>query len=247
MSVYRRHKRTDYSVIDNHVFKDKELTLKAKGLLATILSLPDDWKYSIDGLAGLSADGVTSVTNAINELISKGYITRTKSTDNSGRFNGYVYDIYEQPQKPYSENPITDDTITENQVLSNTNISNTKVLNTNSIDNSPIIPAEIAKRKEMFEQFWAAYPKCKRKVDKKGCKRKFIKIENLEEIFPTIMASLEMWKKSKQWTKDNGEYIPLTSKFINQEYWTVTDERTERQAVADQLLAQNMDKFFGGQ
>ena len=146
MSVYRRHKRTDFSVIDNHVFKDKDLTLKAKGLLATILSLPDDWKYSIEGLASLCSDGTTSVTSALNELISRGYITRTRSNDESGRFNGYIYDIYEKPQEPCSENPITDDTITENQQVLNTNISNTKVLNTKELDIYSVTVAEKPKR-----------------------------------------------------------------------------------------------------
>lgn len=142
MSVYRRHKRTDFSVIDNHVFKDKDLSLKAKGLLATILSLPDDWKYSIEGLTSLSNDGTTSVTSALNELIQRGYIIRSQSNDEYGRFNGYIYDIYEKPQEPCSENPITDDTITENQQVLNTNISNTKVLNTKELDISPISPTK---------------------------------------------------------------------------------------------------------
>lgn len=243
MSIYRIHKKNDYSVISNYLFKDKCLSLRGKGMLALILSLPDEWKYSIEGLATLVPDGKNTVIKALDELMDLGYIVRKQETDGNGKFTGYVYDIYEEP---CTCNPFTETRKTENDTLSNTNISNTNIVNTNS-SNTPIIPAEIAKRKELFAQFWEAYPKCKRKVDKKGCERKFIKIENLEEIFPTIMASLEMWKKSKQWTKDNGEYIPLTSKFINQEYWTVTDERTERQAVADQLLAQNMDKFFGGQ
>lgn len=243
MSVYRIHKEKDYSVIDNYLFRDKNLSLRGKGLLALILSLPDDWKYSIEGLSSLVPDGKNTVIKSLDELMDLGYIIRKQDTDESGKFTGYVYDIFEKPcaYQPFSENENT-----ENNALSNTNLLNTNIENTKN-DITPIIPAEIAKRKEMFEQFWAAYPKCKRKVDKKGCERKFLKIKDLEKIFPDIMASLEMWKKSKQWTKDNGEYIPLTSKWINQEYWTVTDERTERQIVADQLLAQNMYKFFGGQ
>lgn len=240
MSVYRRHKRTDFSVIDNHVFKDKELTLKAKGLLATILSLPEDWKYSIEGLASLCADGTTSVTSALNELISRGYIIRTRSNDESGRFNGYIYDIYEEPQEPCSENPITDDTITENQQVLNTNISNTNILNTKELD----IPPIMSPRENLFEMFWTAYPKCKRKVDKDGCKKKFIKIENLEEIFPDIMNSLEVWKRD--WSKDNYEYVPMPSKWINQKYWTVTDMRTEKQIVADEAATEFIDNIFGG-
>ena len=240
MSVYRRHKRTDFSVIDNHVFKDKDLTLKAKGLLATILSLPDDWKYSIEGLASLCSDGTTSVTSALNELISRGYIIRTRSNDESGRFNGYIYDIYERPQEPCSENPITDDTITENRQVLNTNISNTKVLNTKELD----IPPIISPRENLFEMFWASYPQCFRKANKKGCKSKFIKIKNLEDIFPDIMTSLEMQKRSKQWTDDNGQYIPAPLTWINQERWTVKDERTETQIKVDEAASEHFNDFL---
>ena len=240
MSIYRIHKKNDYSVISNYLFKDKCLSLRGKGLLALILSLPDEWKYSIEGLATLVPDGRNTVIKALDELMDLGYIVRKQETDENGKFTGYVYDIYEEP---CTCNPFTETRKTENDTLSNTNISNTNIVNTNS-SNTPIIPAKIAKRKEMFAQFWEAYPKCKRKVDKKGCERKFIKIENLEQIFPDIMASLEMWKKSKQWTKDNGEYIPLTSKWINQEYWTVTDERTETQIKLDNAAKENMEGFY---
>lgn len=240
MSVYRRHKRTDFSVIDNHVFKDKELTLKAKGLLATILSLPDDWKYSIEGLASLSNDGTTSVSNALNELIDKGYIVRTKSNDEHGRFNGYVYDIYEKPQKPCSENPITEIPSTENSPQLNTNILNTNILNTNNISNIP----PISPRENLFEMFWTAYPQCFRKANKKGCKAKFIKIKDLENIFPDIMTSLEMQKRSKQWNEQDGQFIPAPLTWINQERWTVQDTRTERQAAADNILQSSLNDFL---
>lgn len=242
MSVYRRHKRTDFSVIDNHVFKDKELTLKAKGLLTTILSLPEDWKYSIEGLTSLCADGTTSVTSALNELIDRGYIIRTQSVDESGRFNGYIYDIYEKPQEPCSENPITDNAITENQQVLNTNISNTDVLNTKELDISPISPLE--NRKLLFKQFWDAYPPCERKVNYDGCEKLFVKIKNLEQIFPDIMASLEMWKK--RWSKDDFKFVPTTHKWINQKYWLVTDTRTEKQALADEAAADFITNMFGG-
>ena len=247
MSVYRRHKRTDFSVIDNHVFKDKELTLKAKGLLTTILSLPEDWKYSIEGLTSLCADGTTSVTSALNELIDRGYIIRTQSVDESGRFNGYIYDIYEKPQEPCSENPITDNAITEKPTVSNTNILNTKVLNTNSMDITPYIPHDIPTPEEdMFELFWAAYPQCFRKSNKKGCRAKFVKIKNLKELFPTIMNSLEVQKRSKQWNEQDGQFIPAPLTWINQERWTVTDTRTEKQVLADEAATDFITNMFGG-
>ena len=242
MSIYRIHKEKDFSVIDNHLFKDKSLSLRGKGLLALILSLPDDWKYSIEGLSALVPDGRNTVIKSLDELMDLGYVVRKQDHDSNGNFVGYIYDIYE---KPFAQSPFTENRKTEFGTVLNTNLLNTNIENTKN-DITPVIPEKIAKRKEMFEQFWAAYPKCKRKLDKKGCERKFIKIENLEEIFPDIMASLEVWKKSSQWTKNDGEYIPMTSKFINQQYWTVTDMRTEKQIVADEAAMDLINKLHGG-
>lgn len=108
-------------------------------------------------------------------------------------------------------------------------------------ESEPVI-SPVENRKKLFAQFWDAYPKCKRKVDRDGCEKKFIKIENLEQIFPDIMASLEVWKKD--WARENFEYVPLCSKWINQKYWTIQDTRTERQAAADQILANNMQDYM---
>lgn len=250
MSVYRRHKETNFTCIDNHLFNDKTLSMKAKGLLAQILSLPDDWKYSVNGLASLFSDGRDAVNGAINELIEHGYITRTKIVNELGTFDGYRYDIYEKPQTedgkiadiPFTEKPFTEKPFTENSTVSNTNISNTNVLNTNNIDIPPISPVD--NRKALFKQFWEAYPRCKRKVNYDGCERIFIKIENLEAIFPDIMASLEAWKR--EWEKENNEYVPMTHKWINQRYWEVKDMRTERQQVVDDVTKANMSKFIRG-
>lgn len=248
MSVYRRHKETNYTCIDNHLFDDKTLSMKAKGLLAQILSLPDNWKYSINGLASLFSDGRDAVNGAINELIDHGYIIRTKSINEFGMFEGYIYDIYEKPQtengkiadNPFTEEPFTEEPFTDNSTLSNTNISNTNILNTKNILETPLSPAE--NRKLLFAQFWDAYPKCKRKVDRDGCEKAFIKIKDLEKIFPDIMASLEVWKKD--WAKDNFEYTPTTHKWINQRYWEVQDTRTEIQQKIEDTAKANMGDFL---
>lgn len=138
--IVRVNKTSNYTVISNNVFKDQNLSLKAKGLLTTILSLPDNWKYSIDGLTRLCADGRNTVATAINELIKAGYIVRTQKFDEAGKFSGYIYDIYEEiPSKiadlSYAEKPFTEKPFTENQQQLNTNISNTNILNTKSINN----------------------------------------------------------------------------------------------------------------
>lgn len=130
MAVIRVNKTADYTVMSNAHFKEKEMTLKAKGLLSLMLSLPENWDYSIAGLVTLSKDGKESVMNALNELETFGYLKRTRLFDKQGRFAGYDYDIYETPytDKPYSEKPNT-----ENPPQLNTKQSNTEQLNNKNI------------------------------------------------------------------------------------------------------------------
>ena len=136
MAMFRVHKTKDYTVMSNAHFREKNMSLKAKGLLSQMMSLPDDWDYSIMGLATLSKDGKDSVMSALNELEKFGYLKRTRITDENGRFAGYDYDIFEQPQaeKPYAENPNTEQPNAEKPRQYITNQSNTKQSNTNVIE-----------------------------------------------------------------------------------------------------------------
>lgn len=136
MSVFRVHKTRDYTVMSNSHFREKEMTLKAKGLHSLMLSLPEDWDFSIAGLTTLSKDGKDSVMGALNELEAFGYLKRTRLTDEKGKFAGYDYDIFEQPrrEKPYAENPNTDKPNTEKPSQYNTNKSNTQKQNTDLIE-----------------------------------------------------------------------------------------------------------------
>lgn len=144
MSVIRVNKTRDYTVMSNHHFKDKSLSLKAKGLLSQMLSLPDDWDYTVEGLCLINRESKTSIQSALKELEEGRYLIRTRVQDELGRF-GYEYDIYEQPQidkpqtdLPQTENPYTDKPQTENRPQLNTKKSNTKnkKLNINNlIDN----------------------------------------------------------------------------------------------------------------
>ena len=128
MAVFRINKTGDYTVISNTHFKEKKMSLKAKGLLSLMLSLPDSWDYSVNGLAALSKDGRESVMNTLSELEEFGYLKRTKTIDDKGRFTGYDYDIYEKPQteNPYTENPTTEKPTTEKPNTENPIQLNTK-------------------------------------------------------------------------------------------------------------------------
>lgn len=147
MAVIRVNKTKDYTVMSNHHFKDKRISLKAKGLLSQMLSLPDDWDYTVDGLCYINKESKTSIQSALKELEDGGYLIRTRMQDNLGRF-GYDYDIYEHPQTdlPQTENPSTDNPQTENQPQLNikgstTKKSNTKDIITNYTDNEDLADA----------------------------------------------------------------------------------------------------------
>ena len=128
MAVFRVHKTRDFTVMSNHHLRDKNLTLKAKGLLSVILSLPDDWKYSIAGLASICKEGTSAVKSALQELTDAGYVTVTKMYPNqteSGRIE-YVYDIHERPQAPRKQG-------VENLPLENQTVENQTQLNTEEV------------------------------------------------------------------------------------------------------------------
>lgn len=136
MAVIRINKTADYTVMSNTHFKEKEMSLKAKGLLSLMLSLPDDWDYSIAGLVTLSKDGKDSVMGALNELENFGYLVRTKLIDKNGRFAGYDYDIFEKPnmEKSNADEPYSGKPNTEKPTQLNTNQSIKKELKTNELN-----------------------------------------------------------------------------------------------------------------
>lgn len=154
MAVFRVNKTGDYTVICNTHFKEKEMSLKAKGLLSLMLSLPDEWDYSVNGLAALSKDGKDSVMNTLTELEQFGYLKRTKLCDEKGRYAGYDYDIYEKPQteKPYPGKPNTDKPNTGNPQQLNTKQSSTKQSNTKKSSTKRFIPPTLEEVQKYCEE-----------------------------------------------------------------------------------------------
>lgn len=142
MSVIRVNNTKGFTVMSNYHFQDKEISLKAKGLLGLMLSLPSNWDYSVNGLIAIVKENKAAVQTALKELEEHKYLKRTRVQDETGRFD-YVYDIYEKPydKLPCTENRCTDIQCTEVQCTENqpqintnkqsTNKQNTKELNTN--------------------------------------------------------------------------------------------------------------------
>ena len=132
MGVIRVNKTANYTVLSNFHFKEKEMSLKAKGLLSLMLSLPDTWNYTIAGLVSLSKDGKDSVMSALAELEKFGYLIRSQKVNAKGQFSGVEYNIYEQPQEV---NPVADNQNAEKENTENANAENQRQLNTNFIKN----------------------------------------------------------------------------------------------------------------
>ena len=131
MSVIRVNKTANYTVLSNYHFKEKKMSLKAKGLLSLMLSLPDNWNYSVSGLVALSKDGKDSVMSALTELERFGYLTRVQLVNEKGQFSGIEYNIYEQPQDTFAdaEKPIWEKEKTAKQSAENPPQLNTKLTN----------------------------------------------------------------------------------------------------------------------
>ena len=134
MAVFRVERNTGYTVMSNHHLRNKELTLKAKGLLSQMLSLPENWDYTLAGLSYINRESIDAIRTAVWELEKAGYITRRQGRDEKGKMIAIEYTIYEQPQSPGShspglENPTPGKPILENPTPGNPTSENPTQLN----------------------------------------------------------------------------------------------------------------------
>ena len=130
MAVFRIEKTRDYTVMSNHHLRDMSLSLKAKGLLSLMLSLPENWDYTMKGLARICKDGIDSISCGIRELEAHGYLIRERVRNENGQLGSIEYTILEQPKqpapiqgKPIRENPTLDTPVQEEPAQLNIDIS----------------------------------------------------------------------------------------------------------------------------
>ena len=133
MSVFRVEKNKGYTVMSNHHLRNHTLSLKAKGLLSQMLSLPDDWDYTLQGLAQINKESIDAIREAVRELERAGYIKRSRERDERGCLRGTVYTIYEQPHaEPTPEEPTQEKPMLEKPMLDLPTLENPTQLNTES-------------------------------------------------------------------------------------------------------------------
>lgn len=131
MAVFRVEKNKGYTVMSNHHLRNKALSLKAKGLLSQMLSLPEDWDYTLKGLSLINRESIDAIRTAVWELERAGYIKREQGRDAKGKMADMVYTIYEQPvlAKPVLENPVLENPTSDNPTSDNPASGNPTQLN----------------------------------------------------------------------------------------------------------------------
>lgn len=209
MATIRVHKTKNYTVMSNTHLRDKSLSLKAKGLLSVMLSLPDNWDYSIAGLVAICKENETAVKTALNELKDNNYVVVTKENptkSNGGRIK-YTYEVYEEPYKQKIEKQDTENLGVERQQVENhgqlnTNKQSTERLNTDKVHTSTNIDGEVhtsvsekqtarvtrqdmqAKKEDMLNRFFAI---CDNNIENKTVgevvKNAFCRYMNLYETY----------------------------------------------------------------
>lgn len=233
MPQVKVQKKRDFTQIENATIQDPNLSLKSKGLLIYMLSLPEDWDYTISGLSAKCKEGKASIRSAISELMEAGYIMRRLARGEKGTLDGYEYIVYETPQ-PSCENCTTVETDTspscgfptsENPSSGNCTqqIKNLTKEESNK-DNPPISPQGGRRRRtgehykpKAFESLYAYYP---RHVGKAAAQKAWDKLRPSPEIMEAICVALRVQKAYWLATQTPKDKIPHLSTWLNGQRWT---------------------------
>lgn len=250
MAFFRINKTQDYTVMSNTHFKERNMSLKAKGLLSQMLSLPDSWDFSVAGLAAINKESVGVIRSTLDELKKFGYLVVTKKMPNeteSGRIE-YVYDIYEQPHnqgalnqceaKQHQEKQGIEKQYLELQYLENdrqliTNKKNTKILSTYELRTKNIYTSE-------FEKLWSLYP---RKQGKEKAKASFVKARQKGVSYEEIEQGLLNYVDYIKYNKVKAEYIKHGSTWFNQCCWSDTYDINRPITTADLVDKYDFSEF----
>ena len=191
MEVIRVIKNKNYTTISNGVFKNKGISLKAKGLMGYLLSLPSDWNLSINGIVSCSKEGRRAIGNIINELIDAGYIERNQVRKN-GKFIGYDYFVFEQPKRPFADTTNED---TQNSIQISKEVIKERI-NKNTLSKSEKFKSEVFSYdypKSMLESFYDYWSE----PNKSKTKERW-------ELQPTF----EISRRLKTWAKREKSFAP---------------------------------------
>lgn len=245
MAVIRVNNTKGFTVMSNYHFQDKEISLKAKGLLGLMLSLPSNWDYSVNGLVAIVKENKAAVQTALKELEEHKYLKRTRVQDETGRFD-YIYDIYEKPydKLPCTENQCTDIQCTEVQCTENqpqintnkqsTNKQNTKELNTNEYKEKNI-------KKESVNSVIAEYTENK---DLQDALHGFVDMRNKARKPLTVRAMKLSLNKLNELALDDVTKIDIVNQSIVHSWLTFYKLQNNNNGGQRQLTRKEMGYAF---
>lgn len=198
-TIIRVEKNRNYTVMSNQFLRNKQLSMKAKGLLAVCLSLPDDWDYSINGLVAICKESITAVRNAMKELESHGYMKINKLQNEKGHFQ-YEYVIYETPaiENLYVDNADMENLVVDNQLQLNTNQLSTKELSTNEL-NLYIEERADASIQSLFKEYLEMRKEIEAPLSLRGLKMLLTRVEKLSNGNVTVQKLMLENAIQNQW------------------------------------------------
>lgn len=219
-------RRRGFTVLPNQLLRDRSLTLAAKGLFAMMASYPEDWEYSVRGLAADVGCGRDMIRSALQNLEKSGYLLREQVHTKSGKFAGNMFVLYDEKISPLPGFPAPENPLPENPTQQNKEITKER------ITNPPISPQggrRVHKdapdwEPDRFAGFWAFYPPKGRK-DKQAAIRAWDKLRPDDALIAAIGRALRMLKASEDWQRGVG--IPYAATFLNGERWHDADSLPE--------------------
>lgn len=224
MPIIRRQfdfERKEFTQIPNAWLRDERLSLKSKGLLAQILSHSVGWSMTVAALGKANNCGYHAITASIQELESAGYLKRTQTKDDKGRFAEVLW-FTTDPNSPMSENPMSDNPMSENPTLKKTKEKNTKEKNTNA---------------DVFDQFWGLYP---RKVGKASARKAFGQLH----IGDRAKAMHGVLRLKNDPNLPPTQYVPHPATWLNREGWE--DEPYPKRETPTTGRVETKSPYVGG-
>ena len=200
MAIYRIHKEDNFVIIDKAFLLNEEISLKAKGLLALLLSYPDNWQFYKAEIVQHTTDKENSLNSGLKELIENGYIVRKQRKDENGKFEGYEYHVYEKPstEKPSTEKPI---------LLNNKNTKNKNTKTTPS-------PELVSEFKEWYSKY--PHPRNEQQTMKNYINtRKTYSAEQLMTALNNYLAEIEEQHTDKRYIKHSTNFVGQEKAFVD--------------------------------
>lgn len=235
MGVIRVVHNENYTTMANYHLRDRNLSLRAIGLMSKMLSLPEDWDYTVSGLAGICKEGREAVRTVLQELEGAGYLVRQQSRD-GGQFRGNDYTLYEEPQTdpehrcpetwatapPLPEKPVTEKPVTDFPPQLSKELPSKDV----PIPPKPPKGQRVKREKsaceympEMFERFWALYP---RGEDKAKARYEWDVLRPDHELMRKMSAALKRQMMTDEWRRGVG--VPYACRWLSNRRWEAADK-----------------------